>query len=212
LKGAVADFPGPVHGVVMDVSKPEDWQRAQAEAEKKFGPVDILVNCAAIPPKQVPILDVDIDFFDRLLAVNLKGVFYGMKTFGTGMRARKYGHILNIASHAGLFGHPAIGEYVAAKYGVVGITETARMELEPFGVGVGVCTPGLVRSNMTVGMGMEPIWIGRAILKGIEENKPFIITHPNCREPIEARHRSLMSCIGDWAQPGFSEKLWKKDG
>ena len=208
LKTAVPQIKGPVHAIAMDISKREDWKRARTEAEGKFGAVDILVNCAAIPPKIVPLLDVDTDYFERIVDVNLKSVFYGMKTFGPPMRERKRGHISNVASQAGVLPVPQIGDYVATKYGVVGMSETARLELAPFGVEVSVCLPGLVRSNMTIGMGMDAIWVGRAIIKGIEANSPFIITHPKCREPIEKRHQTMLSCIGDWAQPGYNEDMW----
>jgi NAD(P)-dependent dehydrogenase (short-subunit alcohol dehydrogenase family) len=211
LDEAVRDFPGPVLAVPMDVADPADWERARREAKARFGPIGLLVNGAAIPPSLAPVAELSIEEFDRIIAVNLRGVFLGVQAFARGMAARGDGHIVNIASEAGLFPLARLGAYAAAKYGVVGLSEVLRVELAEAGIGVTVVAPGLVQSNMTIGKGMDPIWVARAIVQGVRTNQAFVITHPNCREAIERRHAELVGSIGDWAQPGYDAPVWKHD-
>jgi NAD(P)-dependent dehydrogenase (short-subunit alcohol dehydrogenase family) len=208
LQAALQQLPGARIGILMDVSNPSDWRRARSEAEKKFGKVDLLVNNAAIAPAMAPVIDLSVEQFDRIVATNLSSVFYGVKTFASAMRDRGDGQILNTASQAGLLPMPKIGDYVATKFGVIGLSDTLRLELAPSGVGVSVLIPGLVHTNMTVGMGMEPIWVARAAVDGLRENRPYIFSHPNCREALERRHSAMMACIGEYAQPGYTEALW----
>ncbi len=204
LDGTVAAFAEPVLGIVMDVAAVADWTRAKAEAEARFGAVDLLVNGAAVPPSMVPILDLAIADFDARIATNLSSVFYGVRTFGPGMRDRGFGHIVNIASEAGLSPMPTLGDYGTAKYGVVGLTEILRLELAEAGIGVTVVTPGLTRSNMTVGRGMDPAFVGKAIVDGIRANAAYVITHPaSARAGIERRHNALLAAIGEPAEPGY---------
>jgi NAD(P)-dependent dehydrogenase (short-subunit alcohol dehydrogenase family) len=203
LSAAVAVFEGPVLGVVMDVAKTEDWTRAVDEAEARFGAVDVLINGAAIPPALVPILDMTIQGFDDLIRTNLASVFYGTRAFGPAMRERGYGHIVNVASEAGLVPMALLGDYGAAKFGVVGFSEILRLELAPEGVGVSVVAPGLTETNMTIGMGMEARWVGKAIVEGIRANAAHVITHPGIRSAIEQRTAALLSAIGEPAQPGW---------
>jgi len=203
LSATVAAFEWPVLGVVMDVAETDDWTRAVGEAETRFGSVDVLINGAAIPPALLPILDMTVDCFDAVIRTNLASVFYGTRAFGPAMRARGYGHIVNIASEAGLVPMALLGDYGAAKFGIVGFSEILRLELAPAGVGVSVAAPGLTETNMTIGMGMEARWVGKAIVEGIRANAAHIITHPGIRTAIEQRTAALLDAIGEPAQPGW---------
>ncbi|WP_375397339.1 SDR family oxidoreductase [uncultured Sphingomonas sp.] len=203
LDATVTTFDGPVLGIVMDVSSFAEWARAKQEAEARFGAVDLLVNGAALPPGMSSILDMPVADFETRIATNLSGVFYGVRTFGANMRARGYGHIVNIASEAGLVPMAMLGDYGAAKFGVVGLSGILRIELAPSGVGVTVVAPGLTRSNMTVGMGMDARYVAAAIVEGVRDNAPFIITHPNVRAALEKVHARQIAAIGAPAQPGY---------
>ncbi|WP_174273944.1 SDR family NAD(P)-dependent oxidoreductase [Sphingomonas bacterium] len=203
LDQAIAGFDTPVHAIVMDVASIADWSRARAEAEAVFGGVDLLVNGAALPPSLTPILDMDVDAFDRVIRANLCSLFYGTRTFGPTMRDRGYGHIVNIASEAGLVPLALLGDYGAAKYGVVGFTEILRLELADTGVGATVVTPGLTETNMTIGMGMDPSHVGRAIIDGVRRNAAYVITHPDVRAAIGRRFDAIVAAIGAPAQPGW---------
>lgn len=208
LDTTVAAFDGgPALGVQMDISRPEDWTRAREEAEARFGTVDILINSAAIPPSKKPLLETTPQEFQERISANLFGTFLGLRTFGPAMRERRRGHIVNVASECGIVAMAGLGDYTAAKYGVVGMTEVLRTELAGDHVGVSVVLPGLTRSNMTVGMGMDPAFVGQAILSGIEADSPYVFTHPQIRSSIEHRFEAILASIGQSADPDYAETV-----
>jgi NAD(P)-dependent dehydrogenase (short-subunit alcohol dehydrogenase family) len=197
---AVAAFEGPVHSLVMDIGCETDWTWARSEAEARFGPVDILVNCAGTPPCLKPLVDMTLAEFESRISTHLIGTFLGVRTFGAAMRDRRHGHI---ASEAGLVPMATLGGYGAAKYGVVGMTEILALELAEHGVGVTLVAPGLTRTNMTIGMGMDASHVGEAIVRGIEEDARYVLTHPSLRAGIERRFDAILAAFGDPAQPGY---------
>jgi len=208
-------------GVRLDVCDRAGWAAAKAEAEAAFGPVDLLFNNAGIASFGYQLADMAPEAFDRVVAVDLTGVFNGVSAFAADMRERRHGHIVNTSSMAGICGpSQAIGgSYAAAKFGVVGLSETLRAELAPFGVGVSILCPGvtatnIVQSSMKLGGDMrlpptrEPGSAEHAasspfesgvvdevaprVLRGIEENAPYIISHGRGWWPLaEARHVAL---------------------
>jgi NAD(P)-dependent dehydrogenase (short-subunit alcohol dehydrogenase family) len=127
-------------GVVLDVRDRENWRRAKAEAEAAFGPVDILINNAGIAPNGQPLVGSDPDSFDRIIAINLTGIYNGIWAFAGDMAARGRGHIVCTSSQAGLtpVEIPGVAAYSAAKFGVTALGESLRAELAPQGVGVSV--------------------------------------------------------------------------
>jgi NAD(P)-dependent dehydrogenase (short-subunit alcohol dehydrogenase family) len=199
-----------VRGVVLDVRDREGWKRAKAEAEAAFGPVDVLLNNAGIGPDGAQIADLTHESFDRIIGINLVGVFNGVAAFAADMRGRGRGHIVNTASIAGLFASaPGVGAYGVAKFGVVAMSETLRDELAPHGVGVSVLCPGFVATNiiantarisgeatdydgdMAPGTGMSPAEAGEIVARGIEADRFYILTHPEMWPVIEARHDAI---------------------
>lgn len=204
LDAAVAAFAGPVLGVTMDVTSIIDWTRARREAGARFGAVDLLVNAAGIPPSVAPMLDMTVADFDSRIATNLSSVFYGVRTFGPPMRERGSGHIVNIASTAGLVPTAMLGDYGAAKYGVVGLSEILRLELADADVGVTVAAPGLTGTGMTGGAGMDVGHVARAIIAGVRTNAGYVVTHPEVRDQIEQRFAALTAAIGEPAEPGWA--------
>jgi len=196
LEKTLASRSGKLWGHVLDVRDRAAWARVRDEAEAALGPVDVLMNNAGIAPDGVSFSDIDPASFDRMIAINLTGVFNGMHTFGKLLRERGRGHVVNTASTAGItFSYPGAGAYTAAKHAVVSMTETFRAEMEPFGVGVSVLCPGLIDTNLGKstaklkgepvhdGMRMppgaaDPAMVGDLVVKGIEQNQPYILTHP----------------------------------
>ena len=201
-------------GVVLDVRDRAGWARARAEAEAAFGPVDLLVNNAGIAPNGQSFADMDPDSFDRIIAINLTGVFNGVNAFAAAMRERGRGHIVNTASMAGLATSVAgTGAYSAAKFGVVSISETLRGELADSGVGVSVLCPGYVQTNLSQntarlggdsrggGRAMPPSDIsqddvGAIVIAAVEEGSFYIITHPHNSGGVEKRLRELAAAFG----------------
>jgi NAD(P)-dependent dehydrogenase (short-subunit alcohol dehydrogenase family) len=192
-----------LHGVVLDVCDRDNWARAKTEAEAKFGPVDILVNNAGAPPDGKKFVELDPAVFDRLVAVDFTGVLNGIQAFAGDMQARGTGHIVNTASMVGLTsGIPGMGPYCAAKAALVSMSESLRVEMAPYGVGVSVLCPGAVatpftrseiREGFTASAGRPEVKridvsvVADCVLRGIETDEPYIVTHPEHMASIEQR-------------------------
>ncbi len=191
----------PVH---LDVTERSEWAEAKRLSEEAFGPVEILINNAGVAPDWNELVDMPEEHFDRLIAIMLTGVFNGVRTFVGAMRTRAEGHVVNMSSMVGLIGAARQGAYVAAKFAIVGFSETLRIELQPHGVGVSVVCPGRVRSNLLAGNapthkllddGMDPSTCAAQMLAAIRQNDLYVITHPEHRSLIAARSERLLSAF-----------------
>jgi 3-hydroxybutyrate dehydrogenase len=136
------------HGVKVaysgaDISKPDQISEMVAGTVKTLGSVDILVNNAGVQ-FTANVEDFPNERWDQIIAINLSGVFHGMKAAIPGMKAKGWGRIVNIASAHGLVASPQKVAYVAAKHGVVGMTKVAAIELANAGVTVNAICPGWV--------------------------------------------------------------------
>lgn len=202
--------------ITMDVTSLESWAAAREAALAKFGQVDVLCNNAGISVPWEPLVDVPPETFERVMRINVFGVYNGVKTFAPDMIARGYGHICNTSSMNGLLPMANMAPYSATKFAVTGLTEALRDELGPQGIGVSAIYPGLTRSKMSLaskdqkaaaGMKsmnmMEPVWLGRAVVAAIRNGTPHIISHPAHKDVVEQRHAALMACFGEPAEPGF---------
>ncbi len=116
-------------------------------AEQAFGPVDVVVNNAGIGGAAA-LDDQTVQAWDDMFAVNVRGVFLGVKHAARRMRPRGRGVVVNLASAAGKVGRPYMTCYVAAKHAVVGITRAAALELAPHGVRVVALCPGIVDTRL----------------------------------------------------------------
>ena len=126
-----------------DMSRPAEIAAMMAEAEAKLGGVDVLVNNAGIQ-RVSPIEDFPPEAWDAVLAVNLSSAFHTMRAAIPGMKARRWGRIINTASAHSLVASPFKAAYVAAKHGIAGLTKTAALELALHGVTVNCISPGYV--------------------------------------------------------------------
>lgn len=124
------------------VAELSDW------TTQKLGAPDILVNCAGIGGRDKPFGEVTTAEWDRMIAVNLRGVFLVSRAVFPGMVERGYGRIVNIASQLAYKGAPGLAAYVAAKSGVVGLTRALSYEGAPHDVMVNGIAPGPVETPL----------------------------------------------------------------
>jgi NAD(P)-dependent dehydrogenase (short-subunit alcohol dehydrogenase family) len=140
--------------VRADVSKPADCEAMAAAAVEAFGALHVAVNNAGIGGPSAPVGEYPVDGWDRVVAINLSGVFYGMRYQIPAMLDSGGGSIVNIASILGQVGFPSSAAYVAAKHGVVGLTRSAGIEYASRGIRVNAVGPAfintpLIEKNMT---------------------------------------------------------------
>lgn len=132
---------------------------------KKFGKIDILVNNAGIV-NQGPFLGLEEREWDRLISVDLKGVFLCSKEAAEFMTKQKSGRIVNIASIAGLMAFQGLAHYCSAKAAVINFTKEIALELAPFGINVNAVAPGAIETDMTKSIKDDPATL-RAMLSRI---------------------------------------------
>ena len=126
-----------------DMSKPGEIAEMIRTAEQAFGGVDILVNNAGIQ-HVAPVEEFPIEKWDQIIAINLSSAFHAIRAALPGMKARKWGRIINTASAHSLVASPFKSAYVTAKHGLAGLTKTVALEVATFGITVNCFSPGYV--------------------------------------------------------------------
>jgi 3-hydroxybutyrate dehydrogenase len=126
-----------------DMSKPTEIAEMIATAEKTFGALDVLVNNAGIQ-HVANIEDFPVEKWDAVIAINLSSAFHGIRAAMPGMKKRKWGRIINIASAHGLVASAQKVAYVAAKHGIVGMTKVVALEAANDGITCNAICPGWV--------------------------------------------------------------------
>ncbi|MBA3063914.1 3-oxoacyl-ACP reductase FabG [Candidatus Woesearchaeota archaeon] len=144
----IKDINGNALAVKADVSNPEDVSKMINLTTEKFGKVDILVNNAGIY-MQKSLTDVTEQDFDRILDINLKGVFLCSKAAVPEMIKQGKGKIINIASIAGQVGFANSSAYCASKGGIINMTRELALELGQYKINVNAIGPGVIETPMT---------------------------------------------------------------
>jgi 3alpha(or 20beta)-hydroxysteroid dehydrogenase len=152
-----------------DVSSRAEWDKVVADAEARFGPINILVNNAGIAGNASPISDETDERWHKMIAVNQTGVFHGLRAILFSMQRAGGGSIVNVSSIAGLIAWPGLVAYSATKFAVVGMTKTTAAELGRLGIRVNAIHPGIVGTNMVTDL--EPTM--RRMLDGAVANLPI---------------------------------------
>ncbi len=133
----------------VDVSDAGQLHEFAAKTEVELGAVDLVANNAGVAVIG-GFLDTTARDWDRLVSINLMGVVHGCQAFLPSMVASgRRGHVVNVASAAGLLANPDLGAYSATKFAVVGLSEALRVELRPHGIGVTAVCPGIINTPIT---------------------------------------------------------------
>jgi 3-hydroxybutyrate dehydrogenase len=125
------------------MTKPAEIADMIRTAEKTYGSVDILVNNAGIQ-HVAPIEEFPIEKWNQIIAINLSAAFHTIRAAVPGMKARKWGRIINTASAHSLVASPFKAAYVTAKHGLVGLTKTVALEVATLGITANCISPGYV--------------------------------------------------------------------
>ena len=164
-----------------DMSQPAQV-RAMAElAQAEFGKVDIVINNAGIQ-HVAPIEEFPDDKWDAVMAINLSSAFHLIKAVTPGMKARRFGRIIIIASAHGLTASPFKSAYVAAKHGLIGLSKTVAVELAEFGITSNTICPGYVKTplvdkqiaDQAKAHGISPEQVVRDVMLSHQARKEFI--------------------------------------
>jgi 3-oxoacyl-[acyl-carrier protein] reductase len=139
---------GRVHGVTVDVTDPASVEAAAADTEAALGAIDVLVNNAGIAGPNAVTWDYPLEDWQRVMAVDLNGVFHCCRAVLPGMIDRNYGRVVNIASIAGKEGNPNASAYSAAKAGVIALTKSLGKELAGYDIAVNCVTPAAARTRI----------------------------------------------------------------
>ncbi len=214
-----------VHPIKVDVTDRAGLSAAKRDIERVYGPVQVLINNAGVgvhgPMEQATFSD-----WDWIMSVNVGGVINALVTFLPGMVANGMeAHIVNVASMGGIAALGAVGLYTTTKYAVVGLSESLRTDMMGRNIGVSVYCPGTVKSNIGEGdamrnerfkdsgyappaprkegatsfmdFAMDAVEAGVHVLKGIKNNQLFIISHPEYRDVLRARHAKIEASISN---------------
>ncbi|MEJ1963266.1 MAG: glucose 1-dehydrogenase [Gammaproteobacteria bacterium] len=134
--------------IEADVSREAEVRQAMERAVAAFGRIHAAVNNAGIEGRFGPVQDATVEDFDRIIGVNLKGVWLGLKYQIPHMLAQGGGAIVNTSSSAGVTGIPNVALYTASKHGVVGLTKATALELAHSGIRVNAVAPGPVNTGL----------------------------------------------------------------
>ncbi|MFC5520021.1 SDR family NAD(P)-dependent oxidoreductase [Polaromonas jejuensis] len=145
----------------VNVADHASVEKAFAATTAAVGLVDILVNNAGINGPVANVWDYPVEAWERVLAVDLSGVFYCCRAVVPQMRARGYGRIVNVSSIAGKEGNPGIAAYAAAKAGVIGLTKSLAKELADSGVLVNAIAPVITETELFKEMTAEHIALAK---------------------------------------------------
>ena len=215
LEGANVEF------VCVDVTDRSSVAKAADATIAAFGTLHVLCNNAGIAGGGA-VADPEFGDWDRAMAVNLGGAVNVVKVFVPLIRAHGGGgHVVNTSSMAGITALPHEGgAYTTAKFAVRGLSESLRLSLAPDGIGVSVLCPGLTLSRIqdppqredpdakpmarlgdpetlfnTMEGAMDPIEVGRAVVRGIRENSPYILSHGEFRDEIETLFKEIVDAF-----------------
>jgi NAD(P)-dependent dehydrogenase (short-subunit alcohol dehydrogenase family) len=219
LDEAAAQFPGKnsLHFIRVDVTDRAGMERAAEETERVFGKVHVLCNNVGVASRG-NVDEATYEDWDYVIDVNVKGAANGLVNFLP--RIKKHGeggHIVNTSSMAGMIPVPAfVGTYSTAKFAIRGMSDSLRLALVPYRIGVSVLCPGLVATRaMTGGAayrkahdtgavdetpppitgGMDPLAVGQRVLEAIHKNEAYIFPHGEFKDEVAGYFQRMLDAF-----------------
>ena len=213
-----------VHPIVLDITDRAAYAAAADEVERVFGMAPTIVSNTAGVNSFGPVEKTTYDDFDWLIGVNLGGVINGMVTFVPRMIASgRPGHIVTVSSMGGFHGSALAAPYSAAKAAAINLMESYQMSLGQYGIGVSVCCPANIKSNIGEASRLRPEWFGQsgyvendesraslhsihqhgmepdqlaqAILQGILDNQLYVIPYPEVKAMLAKHFDDVLASI-----------------
>lgn len=226
-----------VSSVVLDVTDRSGFARAADQAEASFGHIHVICNNAGVACR-TPLDRASYDDWDWVMGVNLGGVINGIKTFVPRIMSHgEGGHVVNTSSIAGFIAGPGNGIYTTSKFAVVGLSETLRIELARYNIGVTVLCPGAVKTRITSSErnrpdklsdsgtimtekqkellahsfdhGTEPYKLGDMVLDAIRQDLPYVLPHAEFKPMVQTRHEHIMAAFS--TEPPDPERVADND-
>ena len=211
----------PAHAIALDVTDRAAFARAADEAERVFGPVQLLFNTAGVSMFG-PLEKSTYEDYDWMMGVNFGGVVNGIQTFVPRMIAYgRGGYVVNTASIAGLVAAGPSGIYSASKFAVVGLSQALRQSLDQYDIGVSVVCPGNVNTNIAEACstrpehlansgyhlddaivdafrqihsaGMDPETLAEHVREAMTRNQLYVIPYPEMRKRLADHFESVLS-------------------
>jgi NAD(P)-dependent dehydrogenase (short-subunit alcohol dehydrogenase family) len=205
----------------LDVRSDEDWTRVRAWVEREWGGLDVLVNNAGVASAG-RIERLSMDDWEWILDINLKGVVRGCRTFVPLFKRQGNGHLVNMASLAGLMNLPGMDSYNVSKSGVISLSETLRYELSPYGVRTTVVCPAFVPTSLGTRLRspdpvltaaadkmiragkVSPEDVAQQVFDAVRDNKFLVLTHREGRIAMAAKR------FAPWLVDGQVRTRWLK--
>jgi short-subunit dehydrogenase len=166
-----------VIGRRLDVTDHNQFTDFLDEVERTLGPIEVLVNNAGIMPVSA-FCEESAESTERQIAINLAAVIHGSREAVRRMVPRRRGHIVNVASGAGIIAFPRVTTYCATKFGVVGLTQALRAEVYGTGVSASLVMPGIVRTELSAGVGryrplptVSPEQVAAAVVRVVQRGR-----------------------------------------
>lgn len=192
----------------LDVTQAKGFRDFLDEVEKTHGPLDILINNAGVMPVG-PLVEEPEEVARRMFEINVFGVITGTKRALESMLPRRTGHIVNVASMAGVIYAPGAATYVATKHAVLGFTESARLEYAGSGVEFSTVMPAFVNTELTAGTKgipgvrtVQPEDVAAAILATLASPRPRVVV-----PKVAGRLARLQSFLPRAARDGLTRRL-----
>jgi NADP-dependent 3-hydroxy acid dehydrogenase YdfG len=236
--GYFRDKNAAVHAIQLDITDRAAFAQAREETEKVFGaPVQLLCNTCGVS-QFGPVEKATYDDWDWQLDVNVKGVINGVQTFLPRMiEYGQGGHIVNTASMSGFVCLPTTAIYATTKYAVRGLSESLKIELDKYDIGVSVLCPGGVNTNIhesvlarperyastgyygadpevfkrlkaVIEGGFDPVDLGRVVCDSVKRGDFWILPYPEFIPVLEKNHKEVMDAINQYKEhPDYKRRL-----